>query len=343
MLSNRISVLLLLTLTLTACVHHAPLDEDLVVQVKAARSEGDLKRALDLTGRASSEHPQFEDMQTLRAQVLKDIEKYQRERIREANALASSGRWQEAFALLANLDREWRRSELVEAARTELSARQNVRLQQLRADLLVAEARWLHSQQSQVEQLGTLEDNSARQLNQQLQQRRTQLVSELQQLSQHFAAAGDWQRTRDLLEGARQLSKQRERDPLLVEAEKRLATVVHRQERAATQRARQQGESLLERYRNSESIGDLVAARDFLQRHNRDGNLDDIGSRLESLSRDRLRQGLKLGDSRYATGDYAGAQRAWKEVVPLYPDDPELKGRLERVERVLNNLQRLAP
>ena len=336
-----VALLLLLSLAQTGCVRHAAPDEDLVSQVSAARAEGDLKRALDLTGRAADTHPQHGDMQRARTQILRDIETRQKQRIQEADALASSGRWQEAFALLETLQREWRQSELIASARHELENRQNNRLKQLQADLLVAEGNWLRSQHSQIGQLTTLADGGAQRLATQLAQRRSEVVASLNALGQHFGTLQDWSRTRDLLDLARQLSDSGQRDPLLAEAEQRLASAAHRQERAASQRARQQGESLLERYRTSRTIEDLVAARDYLQRHNRDGRLDDIASRLESLSRERFRQGLRQGDNRYASGDYAGARQAWREIAPLYPEDNDLGSRLDRVDRVLQNLQRL--
>ena len=339
----RNSLLLpLLALTLLAgCVSKVPMDIDAEAELAAARKAGDHVRALEIVEHISPQHPQYDALLKQRESVLKEVEQHQQVRIRDANNLASSGRWQEAFALLDKLGNDWRGSTLVDQARQELEQRQLLRFRQLATDVLVSEAKWLLANEASAEQLNTLTQKEALEMARQLGARRTEVATQMNQLGHYFAEQKDWTRTRDLLDGARLLNRSAERDPQLLEAQRQLAGVAHRQVRAAAQRTRQRADALIEQYRKTESIKDLIAARDYLQSNNQDGSLDEGATRLESLSRERFRAGLKRGDSLYAAGDYATAEKIWKEVAPLYPNDTELAGKLERVRKVLENLKTL--
>lgn len=341
MLRNSLALPLLILTLLGGCVSTVPLDVDAEAELAAARKAGDHVRALEIVEHISPEHPQYNALVKQRESVLKEVEQYQQIRIREASNLASSGRWQEAFALLNELGRDWRKSTLVAQARQELEQRQQLRFRQLAAEVLISEAKWLLGREASVEQLNTLTQKEALDMARQLSARRAEVATQMNQLGHYFAERKDWPRTRDLLDGARLLNRSAERDPQLLEAQRQLAGVEHRQVRAAAQRTRQLADALIEQYRKTESIKDLIAARDYLQSNNQDGSLDEGATRLESLSRERFRAGLRSGDSLYAAGDYAAAEKIWKEVAPLYPNDAELAGKLERVRKVLENLKTL--
>lgn len=340
MLRNSLAFPLLMLALLGGCVT-IPMDVDAEAELAAARKAGDHARALEIVERISPKHPQYDALLMQRESVLKEVEQHQQQRIQEASNLASSGRWQEAFALIDQLGREWRDSTLVTQARQELEQRQQLRFRQLAADVLVSESKWLLGREASTEQLNTLTQKEALDMARRLNARRADIAVQMAELGQHFAEQKDWQRTRDLLDGARLLNRSAERDPQLVTAERQLANVANRQVRAAAQRTRQRADTLIEQYRKTESIKDLIAARDYLQSNNQDGSLDEGATRLESLSRERFRTGLKRGDSLYAAGDYAAAEKIWKEVAPLYPNDTELASKMERVRRVLENLKTL--
>jgi tetratricopeptide (TPR) repeat protein len=340
-LRNNAATLMLSVLLISGCVRHTALDVDPTAEFNSARETGDYAKALAIVDRLSEQHPQYEALNAHKPAILRDIEQLQKRRIREADDLANSGRWREAFAILEELDKHWRDSELVAEARRDLEERQQFRLHQLSADLMVSEARWIQSRTTSIEQMDTLAETRARDTVRQLKERQSVLIREMTLLGHFFAERKDWTRTRDLLDAAHLLAGSTERDPKLVEAERQLASVASRQVRAASQRTRQHGNELIERYGKTRSIHDLIAARDYLQKNNRDGSLDDIATRLESLSRERFRAGLRQGDTLYASGNYAGAEKIWKEVAPLYPSDNELTGKMERVRKVLENLQSL--
>lgn len=340
MLSNK-TIVLLSVLLFSGCTHQALMESDLSSQLNSARSNSDYVKALDIINKAPIEHPQYDSLQQQREGLLQEIARYQQQRVAEADKLASSGRWQEAFSLINELDRQWRGADPITAARQTLEARQHLRLQQLRADLLTAEAEWLLAHQGSVSQLSALADSQAENLVSSVRRRQSELAAEMSPLGHFFADQKDWRRTRTLLDSARRLGDSEERDPLLVEAERQLASAAHRREQAASQRTRQRADVLIEAYRKSGAIKDLVAARDYLQKNNKDGALDEVGTSLESLCREQFRQGLRKGDSLYAAGNYPQAEKVWLEISPLYPGDNELAAKIERVRRVLGNLQNL--
>ncbi len=341
MLRTSLAFPLLMLILLGGCVGTIPMNVDAEAELAAARKAGDHARALQIVDRVSAKHPQYDALLMQRESVLKDIEQYQQQHIRDASNLASSGRWQEAFALIDQLSREWRDSALVTQAKQELEQRQQLRFRQLAADVLVSESKWLLGREANAEQLNTLTRKEAVEMARQLTDRRADVAGQMELLGKFFAEQNDWPRTRDLLDGARLLNRSDERDPQLLAAERHLASVANRQVRAAAQRTRQRADALIEQYRKTESIKDLIAARDYLQSNNQDGSLDEGAGRLESLSRERFRTGLKLGDSLYAAGDYVAAEKTWKEVAPLYPNDNQLAGKLERVSKVLQTLKTL--
>ena len=337
------AVVVLLIFQLGGCAHHAVMrSEDLTAELANARSDNNYSLAWHIVERVPASHSQYDDIQAQREALERDINRYQQQQIQQAEGLASSGRWQEAFSALEGLERQWPGHDQVVAAQEKLQQRQALRIRQLDSDIQLAEGRWLAGQRSNIDQLGNFADRASAQYQRQLDARRIQLASQLEQAGHFFGEQKDWPRTRDLLRTAQQLSGSSERDPVLQEAERQLANAAHRQERAAQQRVRQRAETLLETYQKSGRIEDLVSARDYLTRHNQAGNLDDIGTRLESLSRERFRTGLLQGDGLYAAGRYMEAQKSWQLVAPLYPTDPELSKKMDRVERVLQNLRTLS-
>lgn len=337
------ALIVLVTVLLGGCAHHALMrSDDLAAELSSARNDKDYSLAWRIVERVPSSHAQYEEIQGQREALKRDISQHQQGQIQQAEALANSGRWQEAFNTLDTLDRQWPGHDQVLAAQQKLQQRQALRIRQLDSDIQLAEGRWLVGQRSNIDQLGNFADRASAQYQQQLDTRRIQLASQLEQAGHFFGEQKDWPRTRDLLRTAHQLSGSSEKDPVLQEAERQLANAAHRQERAAQQRVRQRAETLLETYQQSGRIEDLVNARDYLTRHNRAGNLDDIGTRLESLSRERFRAGLLQGDGLYAAGRYMEAQKSWQLVAPLYPADPELSKKMDRVERVLQNLRTLS-
>jgi len=77
------------------------MESDLNSELEGARRSGDYVKALDIINRAPDDHPQYDAVQLQRDAVLKEISRHQQQRISEADSLARSGRWQEAFSLLS--------------------------------------------------------------------------------------------------------------------------------------------------------------------------------------------------------------------------------------------------
>ncbi|MDF1630844.1 MAG: hypothetical protein P1U78_13685 [Alcanivoracaceae bacterium] len=334
-------VILLSVLLFSGCTYQTLMESDLDNELDSARSNRDYVKALNIISKTPEEHPQYQLVQQQREAVLKEIVLHQQRRIAEADSLARSGRWQEAFSLINDLDKQWRGNEDIAAARQTLEQRRHQRLQQLRADLLSSEADWLLAHRGSVKQLEALANRQAESLANQVHHRQSDLADEMSQLGHFFAGQKDWRRTRALLDGARKLRNSEQHDPLLSEAEKQLAGAAHRREQAASARTQQRADALIEAYRKSDTINDLVAARDYLQKNNEDGSLDEMASNLESLCRERFNQGVRKGDRFYASGNYPEAEKIWREVLPLYPGNDALSGKIQRVQRVLGNLQNL--
>ena len=316
--------------------------QDVASEIQQASEQQDFNSAWYYLDNIRESSPQFSQVSALRSKLEKDTQAFEQKNIQKARSLASSGRWPEAFAVLEQAQKKWRKSDALASAQQALTQREALLFNRLRTDLLVDEATWLASKRNTIEQLGTLNRADARSTSEKLEQRRKELVTTLTELGNDFAKQEDWPRTRDLLTAAQKLSGSKETPAALAQAHKYLSRQANRDRKAREQKVQSQALKLLDTYDKSRSLADLLKARDYISSNNSSGQLDQYASRLEAICQQRFKQGLSDGEALYAQGRYKDAYQAWENVSRIYPDDVELTKKMERARKVLDNLKALS-
>ncbi|MDF1780922.1 MAG: hypothetical protein P1U67_06455 [Alcanivoracaceae bacterium] len=345
LLSRKSATLLslILLVSLQGCARLTLMtSKNVAAEIAQATANGDYNKAWYYLDNIRESNPQYEQVDALREKLAADTETFEKERANEAQSLASSGRWTEAFKVLDDARKQWRQSKTLEDADNNLRQRETLLFNRLRTDLLVDEARWLANKQATVQQLATLERGDAAEISETLTQRRQQLIDTLTELGNSFAEQEDWVRTRDLLTAARLLSGSKDTPPALAQAQQQLSREAHRNRRAREQQIQSKALTLLDTYENSRSLADLLSARDYIVSNNGTGQLDQYASRLEAICQKRFQQGLSDGDALYAQGRYQDAFTTWENVAQIYPGDNELEKKMDRARKVLSNLKALS-
>ncbi|MCG8393649.1 MAG: hypothetical protein MI745_11265 [Pseudomonadales bacterium] len=309
--------------------------------VSEALVDNNYARAAAIIEDTSPKHEQYPLLQEQYKGVLQASETYRQHLIQEAEALGRQQRWADAFALL-----ESHRDKVVEPSAIDeliasLAILEGRQLNQLMADRRSAQAEAMLDNPELANTLGQFHDARAKAELQRLQEERALLVQDLTRLGEYFADQQQWAPARDLLRHAYQLAPDQPPSPSLAKAQEILNNADKRA-RAKRNRALQtEAEQLMARYQRNGQLQSLLAARQFLDRHRDNPALADHRKRLEQWSRRRFAEEMNTGEALYARGQYREAYRIWKQVAPLYPNDEELNKKLERTQRVLDNLRSL--
>lgn len=334
---------ILLFMTLGGCARLTLMtSSDITASLAQARESENFNLAWYYLDNIKESNAEYEQISSQRDALSKQTEAFENTNISHAQKLASAGRWQEAFDTLTKAVQKWRRSETLVDAEQTLRARETLLFNRLRTDLLVDEARWLAAEQNTLTEMGTLEREDALSLTAEMNERKSVLISTLNELGESFAEREDWIRTRDLLSASRALSGDPETPPSLATAQRHLANEQNRNKRAQEQKVQNKAISLLNNYETSRSLADLLNAREYISQNNRSGQLDQHAARLEAICQKRFNQGLNDGDALYAQGRYQEALHTWQNIRDIYPRNVELDKKMERATRVINNLKALS-
>lgn len=320
------------------CAHMLVPMEQLEPTFGEALDEHNYDFAAALLERLPDDYPAQE---ALRKRFQQASSAYAREVVSRATRQANQGRWVDAFATLDEGRARWEDSPEIAEATDQLKAREAALYRRLHAELLLAEANWLASRRQQTGELEQLHRRDARRLAVRWDRRASDVTARLQKLADRFIAAEDWSGARRLLLAASQVTGEdlSARMALVDEKVGRERSVPSSRPSGAT---RARAGELLSVYERSGDMADLVAARQHIFGHNSSGQLDTYAARLEELSRRRFQQGVIAGDQLYAAGHYREAKEIWEATLQLYPDDEELKKKLQRAEKVLKNLETLS-
>ncbi|GEM_PF-277421 len=345
----RTLMLVAFLVTMSGCAPMALMQSpDPLGDLKQARADQDYDRALYIAEHLDADHPDHDQVQSLLPQLRTEIENFEQNIINEANKLAKQQKWDQVWQLLADSMDQWRPSAALRQARKRLRKREEYQRRKTTGDLLLAETRWRLSSSELAGRLANYTDAASENRYEQWRKRHRELAETLVDQGRWFSEREDWQRAHDYLSSARALHADVVPETLFARVQEKHQSLSRRsraqrerrQRRQARQR-REQARSLLEQYRNSGELDDLLQLRALIRKDS-DGYLpEQLTAQVEILSRERFRTAMNEGDARYARGDYREARAIWQKVKPLAPPDSELPEKLERVERVLEKLQNL--
>ncbi len=334
----KASALITLALASSACLHR-PVTPPSIADVEAAMTQGDYARAWQLAHDPATEPDP--GLLRLQQQLREHQASTEQAALRLARQQAGQGQWRAALESIDSALALWPHSETLYQARQDLDHQQLAALVALRTELFASEAGWLQSLQTLPTRLAQFSDPSAQAMAADLVQRRDTALEELITLGEWHASHKQWHAARTALRAASSLDASHRHHPALVQAERHLATASQRARDNRAETLREQARERLARYRRSEALDDLIAARRFIQSHRRDANLDAEHETIERLCRERVRREVTTGEALYARGEYQRAYEVWRRVTPLASDDAELEKKIARTQRVLESLQEL--
>lgn len=320
----------------SGCTHLLVPTDKVAPAFSEALEENDYDAAQALLNRLPASHP---GAQALHQQFEAEAAAYENAVAEKAVDQANRGRWVEAFEVLDEGQDHWDDSPAIANALEQLKAREARLYRRLHAELLLAEADWITTRQAQTDELSRLHRRDARRLAVSWDRRTSALADHLEKLAERFIKSEDWIGARKLLVAAGKVSGE-DMSERIAAVEDRMPPPAERRDRSGEQKAR--AGKLLAEYEASGDMSDLFAARKHIFSHNNQGQLDTYAARLEDISRRRFEQGVIAGDQLYAAGRYREARDTWQAILQLYPNDAELQKKLERANKVLENLKALS-
>lgn len=315
------------------------------LQSPGQRVSGDLKAhryvdALRVIDNSDQNAPQYAALKKRRQAVLQASRDYRHQALARADNLADKGQWRQAFAVLEEARGRVVDPKPLDTRLQKLHQREGEDLRQLLADWYLAQAHAL----LKTEKLDTaLKGHPEEQAGKALGERRRlrqHLIGDLTRLGNDFAARGQWQSAFETLQMAQRLSPDHRSPAALEHARNTLNRAQNRADNARRQSHRQHAQTLIQRYRDSGRLEDLLAARTYLLQYP-DEDLDKERQQVSQWCQQRFKAEVSHGDALYAQGRYQDAYRQWKRAQPLAPDNKELQKKLARARRVLHNLQTL--
>lgn len=324
---------------LSSCTN-LPTNDDPADQVGDAIKAQDYRGALEVIDQIDEEHPQRALLMEQREGVLQASREYRELALEQAQAQAEREQWQEVDRILGQARQRVVDPEPVTALMEQLDQQRDARLRALLSRDYLAEGRALLSTPGLDEALLPYQDPRARHARQRRMALREELHRELLAMGNDYAEAGRWPEALEMLETAHRLAPDTPAPEALGKARQVLHSARNRARDVRDQAQQKQARSLVEKYRRSGGLDDLLAARAFLLQH-QDPALNELRDRVENWSRRRFRRAMARGEALYAKGDYQAAYRLWRNVAPLDPDNPELLKKLERSRKVLENLRSL--
>lgn len=315
--------------------------QDPVGDLEQALEEQDFDRARMIIDNLPARHRDHDAVQEFSPRIEQAINRFEQTHASRAEGLAQQGKWRAAHEELDAAREKWSRGSALDEADLQLEQRQQEALQELRADLTAAEARWMVSQLPRRRDLDDFTLRQAQADERRFALRQRQLLDELDELARWFAEREDWARVASLLTPARQLSPDDSRPPLLEQAQEKVARESRGRRAHKEASLRQKAREKLARYEQSGELDDLLRAQVHVEDASRTTDMEEERKRLEQLVHKRLDEALHTGDSLYAQGDYQGALDVWKSLLPLAPEHRPLQSRLERLQRVLESLEKL--
>lgn len=309
-----------------------------VAQAVESQHYADALTTIDKTPPAS---PYYRQLQAQRAGIVQASKAYRHSIEAEAKKLADKGHWQQAYLLLQQADGRVINAAPVTSLLSNLHATEDAQIRDLLTNWYLAQGKALLSTAGMDDDLQGHTGTATQALLAERRRLHRETTTELTRLGKEYASQAHWQSAYRALEMAQRLDPDGKPPIELAHARKAL-THARSQARSARQQAYQaQARKLVKQYQDSGQLDDLLAARTFLAKHPGD-DLSDERRQVADWCRLRFQVEVSRGDALYASGHYRAAYQLWKQAQPLSPDDPELKKKLARGQKVLQSLEVLS-
>ncbi len=272
------------------------------------------------------------------------------DRISTARHLEAKGQYGQAIQVLESAIAEDGKAESYTETLREIRLRQTLIEQELQDQLLISRTSALKNQIPILEQL-LRSDSQRADYAKQLQQTH----KELQTLRQALSECGwrHFKKNNALAKDCLTLALSLQPD----EQDERLMTYLleeHQQNLEQTQTAERAQREMAWKHRNQQRMeeaqrlnesGQLTEARRVLKLLLKEDPRNDSAKQLlrdvEGRLKNYIENLLAAGDRLYREGEIEGAKATWRAALSLDPQDPRAREKIERAQRVLDNLENL--
>lgn len=309
-----------------------------VAQDLKAQHYADALATIDDTPPAS---PYYAKLQAQRPGIVQASEDYRRIAEAQAKKLADKGHWQQAYVLLEQARDRVISANPVTSLLADLHDTEDAQIRDLLTTWYLAQGKALLSTDGMDEELEGHTGKATQDLLIERHRLHHEVTTELTRLGKEYASQTHWRTAYRALEMAQRLDPDGKPPAELSRAHKALAHARSQARSARQQAYQEQARKLVRQYKKSSHLDDLLAARTFLAKHPGD-DLDNERRQVENWCKQRFQAEVSRGDALYARGYYRAAYQLWKQAQPLSPDDPELKKKLARGQKVLQSLEVLS-
>ena len=328
-----------------------PFQGDVDAHVDSLLAEEQYGRAMEVLAHTPQDHPRRAHFKRRLGEVRKLADQYTRRVTSKADALVRKGEWGEALALYREaLNRLPRNAKLREQVKT-FRTKQSERVEALQLEKLIAEGKWLRTALSLQKSItGVDPDNWF--YSSSLESLRDKAADVAERLTERGLAAME---ADDLATAGRTLplAAELKPSPRIQQAEKQLSAAETRQvkhrretrERARKRKQEREADTLRLSFKKARSAGDLVQARDLLNRllalAGNDPENRRLGESFHAHLSKVVKEQLNKGRMLYSQGRIQEAMGRWRRVLELDPQHEKAKANLERAERVIERLREL--
>ena len=302
---------------------------------------------LQRIGPSDSVYDQLPDKQ---AALKKAKWRFERSVIKQAVALEQKHQWVPVKTTYKSALKKLPDSKIIKAAWRQFDGRQAVRGEVIRAELLLNEGERLVDDGRLYRQITDLKPSSLL-TKLEIKNYRRKCMSVAKDLHEYGLVAmtrKDYLLARRLIVVASQLDSTPDIKQLLVLVQNKIRPTVTKSTVAG--RTTSDGKQklfgrLVAKYKHVLATGDLLMAKQHMSTLRRNYALQPefraLWVEFQGLVNDRVSIATERGRELYSGGDVQEALHVWKKVLPLDPENTDLKSKIMRAERVLENIRLL--
>lgn len=319
---RMLAIVALLSL-LQACSQLQYLVQDDVEQVNTLLAQQDFYPALDLIDRAPTDHPQYQQLTTMRSQVLDEIAAFEKATLQQTQQLINQGNWAQS---LQTLDQGLQK---IPASKALLAKRQRVekhienKLTDLKLSLAKARASTIADELAIIQTIVRYTGEE-----QTLQTRQHAATSDrkiLVNAARRHIQQQQWTQAKNLAQKAQAIKDDSQIRELLSQIEQHITNT----EVSRLQQAIDNNELLTAKQLAAELANEQQPEVQQL--------INTLNQKVDLLVLDLTRSGQQA----YTNGNIDKAIDYWQQAVELHPQDTELVKRLERARSFQENYRRL--
>ena len=341
---------ILLSIALTGCAELQLVRPGMTEQVDTWLVEKEYGKVLEYIEILPSTHSDYSAFQARLPEIRNLAMSFEKEIVARGETLTVQEQWQEALGVYETGLAKLPNSVTIDAARAEFLAKRTARLNDLRAEMLLAKGDWLTRDTPLQREIARVDphDSKARRRLDGNSREVEKAAGELYACGQRALARAEHDLALRCLKLAHTLTPTKEIDTAL--ARTRVAVAVqmakrHGEKRRDSQAGASTIQHIVDAYEKAYVNGDLLKARKHVNKLSSlepdDAAIERMEADLEAAIAFKIKRGIETGRTLYSRGQIQPAVDAWSELVPLEPDNEQLNAHIARANRILDKLDKL--